>query len=250
MRFAVCIHQVPDVAAPAQVRDGQLVLDAGRVVLDAYAASAVEAALQLKEAHGGEVEVVLVGPQKAAETLRKALAMGADRGTHLLISEDAALDSRAVVTLLADHLGGSEADAILTGKQSQDTDAGLVGGMLAEALGRPYVTNAVGLEQDGDALVVTRQGDRGQEVIALPAPCLVTCSNDMNDPRIPNLKGIMASKKKPVETVEASPEAPAVRTVSYAMPPEREPGQRVEGDEPAAVAQTLVRLLSDEARAI
>ncbi|MEL6615600.1 MAG: electron transfer flavoprotein subunit beta/FixA family protein, partial [Bacteroidota bacterium] len=180
MRFAVCINQVPDVAAPSQVRDGQLVLDAGRVVLDAYAASAVEAALVLKEASGGEVEVVLVGPQKAAETLRKALAMGADSGTHLLTNDD--LDSGAVTALLANHLRDGGYDAVLLGKQSQDTDAGLVGGMLAEALGLPYVTNAVGLEQEGDTLVVTRQGDSGQEIIALPTPGLVTCSNDMNDP--------------------------------------------------------------------
>ena len=249
MRFAVCIHQVPDVAAPSQVRGGELILDAGRVVLDAYAASAVEAALVLKEAHGGEVEVVLVGPQKAAETLRKALAMGADRGAHLLIPDDADLDSGAVTAALAEHFGEAEADVILTGKQSQDTDAGLVGGMLAEALGRPYVTNAVGLEQEGDVLVVTRQGDKGQEVIELPAPCLVTCSNDMNDPRIPNLKGIMASKRKPVDTREGAPEAVTVRTVSYEAPPAREPGQRVEG-EPAEVARELVRLLSDEARTL
>ena len=248
MRFAVCINQVPDVAAPSQVRDGQLVLDAGRVVLDAYAASAVEAALVLKEASGdGEVEVVLVGPAKAAETVRKALAMGADRGTHLVT--DADLDSGAVTQLLAAHLREASCDAVLLGKQSQDTDAGLVGGMLAETLGLPYVTNAVALEQEGDALVVTRQGDRGQEVIALPAPCLVTCSNDMNDPRIPNLKGIMASKRKPVETRESTPEAVTVRTVSYEAPPAREPGQRVEG-EPAEVAREIVRLLTDEARAL
>ncbi len=248
MRFAVCINQVPDVAAPSQVRDGQLVLDAGRVVLDAYAASAVEAALVLKEASGGEVEVVLVGPEKASETLRKALAMGADSGTHLVT--DADLDSGAVTQLLADHLRESGHDAVLLGKQSQDTDAGLVGGMLAEALGLPYVTNAVALAQETDALVVTRQGDRGQEIIALPTPGLVTCSNDMNDPRIPNLKGIMASKRKPVETREVEASGVSVRTTGYANPPAREPGKTVDGDAPEAVARELVRLLADEARAI
>ncbi len=249
MRFSVCINQVPDVSAPSQVRDGQLVLDAGRVVLDAYAASAVEAALVLQEAHGGEVEVVLIGPAKASETVRKALAMGADSGVHLVVPDDAALDSGAVVSLLADHLGEAGPDVVLAGKQSQDTDAGLVGGMLAEALGRPYVTNAVRLEQAGDGLVVTRQGDRGQEVIELPAPCVVTCSNDMNDPRIPKLKNIMASKKKPVDTREVSAPAPALRTVAYEAPPAREPGQTVAG-EPADAARELVRLLADEARAI
>ncbi|GAB5535753.1 MAG: electron transfer flavoprotein subunit beta/FixA family protein [Rubricoccaceae bacterium] len=249
MRFSVCINQVPDVSAPSLVRDGQLVLDAGRVVLDAYAASAVEAALVLQETHGGEVEVVLIGAQKASETIRKALAMGADSGVHLLVSEDADLDSQSVTSLLADHYRAAAPDVILAGKQSQDTDAGLVGGMLAEALGRPYVTNAVGLAQEGDALVVTRQGDKGQEVIELPAPCVVTCSNDMNDPRIPKLKNIMASKKKPVETREVSPATPALRTVAYETPPAREPGKTVPG-EPAEAARELVRLLADEARAL
>ena len=249
MRFSVCINQVPDVSAPSLVRDGELVLDAGRVVLDAYAASAVEAALVLQEAHGGEVEVVLIGAQKASETIRKALAMGADTGVHLLVSGGANLDSRAVTALLADHYRSATPDVILAGKQSQDTDAGLVGGMLAEALGRPYVSNAVGLAQEGEALVVTRQGDKGQEIIELPAPCVVTCSNDMNDPRIPKLKNIMASKKKPVETREVTPTAPALRTVAYEMPPAREPGRTVPG-EPAEAAIELVRLLLDEARAI
>ena len=249
MRFAVCIHQVPDVSAPAQVRDGQLVLDAGRVVLDAYAASAVEAALTLKEAEGeGEIEAVLVGPPKATETLRKALAMGADRGTHLVT--EAELDSGAVTRLLADHLREGGHDAVFLGKQSQDTDAGLVGGMLAEALGLPYVTNAVAVEQEGDALVVTRQGDRGQERIALPTPCLVTCSNDMNDPRIPNLKGIMASKRKPVDSNEVETAPVKVQTTAYAPPPSREPGRTVDADTPEATARELVRLLADEARAI
>ena len=249
MRFSVCINQSPDVAAPSQVRDGQLILDAGRVVLDAYAASAVEAALVLQEEHGGEVEAVLVGPARASETLRKALAMGADRGVHLVVPDDAALDSGSVTALLAAHLREAAPDAVLCGKQSQDTDAGLVGGMLAQALGRPYVTNAVGLAQEGDALVVTRQGDRGQETIALPTPCLVTCSNDMNDPRIPKLKDIMKSKKKPVDTREASPPAPVLETVAYEMPPAREPGRTVPG-EPAEAARELVRLLADEARVL
>jgi electron transfer flavoprotein beta subunit len=250
MRFLVCIKQVPDVSAPIQVRDGHLVMDAGRVVLNAYDASAVEAALVLTEGHGGEVEVVLVGPERAGETIRKALAMGADRGTHLVVPEGAELDSAAAARLLADYVRTAGYDVVLTGKQSQDTDAGLAGAMLAEALGLPYVTNAVGLVQEGDALLVTRQGDAGQEAIALPAPCLVTCSNDMNDPRIPSLKGIMASKKKPVEARPvADVPAPAVRTLGYEAVPERAPGRRLDG-EPAEVAAGAVRLLHDEARAL
>lgn len=243
MNFCVCIKQVPDVAAPIQLRDGELVVDAGRMVLNAYDASAVEEALVLTEAHGGEVDVVLIGPEKATETIRKALAMGAARGTHLVVPDGAALDSAAVSKLLADHLAGHAYDAVLTGKQAQDTDAGLAGGMLAERLGLPYTTNAVGIAQDGSALVVTRQGDTGQEIIALPTPCLVTCSNDMNDPRIPSLKGIMASKKKEIATVAvADVPAPSVTVIAFEALPTRPPGVKF-GGEPTEMAEKLVSVL-------
>ena len=250
MRFCVCIKQVPDVSAPIQVSAGALVMDAGRVVLNAYDASAVEAALVLTEAHGGSVDVILVGPERAGETVRKALAMGAERGTHLVVAEGTELDSAAVAALLADALRDGGYDAILTGKQAQDSDAGLAGAMLAELLGRPYVTNAVGLQQEGDALLVTRQGDAGQELIAVPAPCLVTCSNDMNDPRIPGIKGVMASKKKPIDTRPAANlAAPRVRTLGFESVPDRPAGRRLDG-EPAEVAAQAVRLLHDDARAL
>jgi electron transfer flavoprotein beta subunit len=250
MKFCVCIKQVPDVSAPMQVRDGELVYDTGRTVLNAYDASAVEAALVLTEAHGGEVDLLLVGPERAGETVRKALAMGAHRGTHLVTPEGTALDSAAVAALLADALRQSEYDVVLTGKQAQDTDAGLAGGMLAEHLGLPYATNAVGLALEGSDVVVTRQGDAGQEVLALPTPCLVTCSNDMNDPRTPTLKGIMGAKKKPVETVPLSEvPASAVRTLRYEPVPAREPGRRLDG-EPQDLAAEVVRLLQTEARAL
>jgi electron transfer flavoprotein beta subunit len=250
MKFAVCIKQVPDVTAPIQVRDGALVMDAGRVVLNAYDASAVEAALVLTERDGGEVAVVLVGPERATETLRKALAMGAHRGTHLVVDEGAALDSEAVSALLARHFEGAEYDVILTGKQAQDTDAGLAGAMLAERLSLPYATNAVGLAVEAGNVVVTRQGDTGQEVIALPVPCLVTCSNDMNDPRIPSIRGVMQAKGKPVATERpAGVPAPRVRVLGYEPLPQRAPGVRLDG-EPEAQAADLVRRLAEEARVL
>jgi electron transfer flavoprotein beta subunit len=242
MRFIVCIKQVPDVTAPMQVRDGQLVMDAGRVVLNAYDASAVEAALVLVEAHGGEIEVVLAGPERAGETIRKALAMGADSGTHLVVPDGSELDSAGAAQLLADYIAGATYDVVLTGKQSQDTDSGLAGAMLAEHLGLPYVTNAVGLARDGERLVVTRQGDTGQEIIEMLTPALVTCSNDMNDPRIPSLKGIMASKKKPVGTRAVQPPAPAVSVLGFDNVPQR-PAGRIIGGEPEEAAVELARVL-------
>jgi hypothetical protein len=113
MKFCVCIKQVPDVTAPIQIRDGRLVFDTGRTVLNAYDASAVEAALVLVEQHGGEIDVVLIGPERATETVRKALAMGADRGSHLVLPDRAELDSAAVASLLAAELTARSADWLL-----------------------------------------------------------------------------------------------------------------------------------------
>lgn len=252
MKFYVCIKQVPDVYAPIQIKDGQLHQDADRMVLNAYDASAVEEALVLTEKHGGEVEVVCIGQQKAAETIRKALAMGAHKATHILAPEDQNFNSASYAKILSAFFSDKEYDVISLGKQAQDTDSGLTGSMLAASLNLPYTTNAVGLEAEGSSLIVKRQGDSGQEMIELPTPCAVTCSNDMNDPRIPSLKGIMQSKKKPIESVELaslglSDEdlSPDTAVLSYENMPEREPGKKYEG-EPEEVAREVAQLLDTE----
>lgn len=251
MKIYVCIKQVPDVNAPLQIKDGELIQDADRSILNAYDASAVEEALVLKEAHEAEIEVVLVGPEKAKETIRKALAMGADKGTHIITGGDTAHDSYTYAKFLAEFFKDKEYDFISCGKQSQDTDSGLTGSMLAQLLDLPYVTNAVGLSYEEESLQVKRQGDAGQEIIDLPAPGLVTCSNDMNDPRIPSLKGIMQSKRKPVDTLQVEDLGigedlePKTKITGYEEKPGREPGQKFEG-EPEEVAQKVAQLLDTE----
>ena len=252
MKFYVCIKQVPDVNAPIQIKEGELVQDIDRMILNAYDASAVEEALVLAEAHDGEVEVVSVGPAKASETIRKALAMGADKAVHIRTSGEGRFDSATYAEILATYFKDKEYDVISCGKQSQDTDAGLTGGMLAEKLELPYATNAVGLQIEEGTLVVKRQGDSGQEMIELPPPCLVTCSNDMNEPRIPSLKGIMQSKRKPMETVELSTLGidessldPNTKVTGYREKPPREAGKKYEG-EPEEVAREVATLLDEE----
>lgn len=257
MKFYVCIKQVPDVDAPIQIKNGSLIQDTDRMILNAYDASAVEEALVLTEDQDdSEVEVVLIGPDKAKETIRKALAMGADKATHIQTNGDEEYDSATYARILSSFFEDKEYDVISCGKQSQDTDAGLTGGMLADHLDLPYATNAVGLELEEDTLIVKRQGDAGQEIIALPHPCLVTCSNDMNEPRIPSLKGIMQSKRKPMETIElnalglSGDELTAkTKVTGYMEKPEREPGQKFEG-EPEEMAQKVVKLLDEEAKVI
>lgn len=234
MKFCVCIKQVPDVQASVQT---------GRMVLNAYDASAVEQALVINETSGDEIDLVLIGPSSATETIRKALAMGATNASHIVVENVSDLDSYAIAHLLADHLKGTSYDAILTGKQSQDSDSGLAGGMLAELLGLPYATNAVGLEESGGDLKVTRQGDTGQEMLVLKTPCLVTCSNDMNNPRIPSLKGIMGAKRTPINTAPAGTVKLSVTTVTNTFPPAgRPPGLKMEGEPEELVAQLMAKL--------
>lgn len=261
MILSVCIKQVPDVSAPISIKDGTLSQDSDRMVLDAYSASAVEEALVLTGKHGGDVQVILVGPEKAKETIRKALAMGASSGVHILVEDTSGLDSSAFAEILAAWHKKAEFDAILTGKQSQDTDAGLTGGMLAWKLELPYTANAVGLEYDDAAktFTVKRQGDTGQEMVELKAPCLITCSNDMNDPRIPSLKGIMQSKRKKVESVSLEDLGLGLDTLEASVSkterkgfkevPGREPGKKFDGDAEEVVSK-LMDMLENEAKVL
>lgn len=247
---------VPDVYAPFQIKDGELIMDGDRMVLNAYDASAVEEALVLTEKYGGDVEVVCVGSAKASETIRKALAMGASKGYHIQTTGDENFDSTSYANILAAFCKDKGFDILSFGKQSQDNDSGLTGGMVAQLLNIPFATNAVGLEIEDSKLIVKRQGDTGQEMIELPTPCLVTCSNDMNEPRIPNLKGIMASKRKPVDTiaiddlgVDEANLSPSTIVTSYEPVPARAAGQKFEG-EPEEIAIQVAQLLDTEANAL
>ncbi|MEM6335681.1 MAG: electron transfer flavoprotein subunit beta/FixA family protein [Bacteroidota bacterium] len=259
MNFTVCIKQVPDVDVPAHILNGEIVQKTPRLILNVYDATALEEALVITEAEGGEVDVVLIGPEKAREAIRKALAMGADRGTHILVEHAEQLDAHAVSRILAAYFRTVPHEAILCGKQAQDTDSGLTGTMLAELLSLPYVSNAVGIYIDGNELVVTRQGDTSQEIVQLPVPGLVACSNNMNDPRIPNLGSIMRSKRKPVTTLTLSdlglegdfgPEyTPRVEVTSYQDLPARPPATIWEEETPAMVSN-LTQVLAEDARVI
>jgi electron transfer flavoprotein beta subunit len=186
--------------------------------------------------------------------------MGAAQAVHIETNENDTFDSLLYAKMLAAYYSKESFDLIAVGKQAQDSDAGLTGGMLAELLHLPFATNAVGLEADpvANKVVVKRQGDSGQEMIELPMPCLVTCSNDMNDPRIPSLKGIMASKKKPVETksladlglsAEQLQAEKMTHVLGYQSLPSREPGKKFDG-EPADLVSTVINALQNEAKVL
>src|SRR5439155_25594327 len=166
--------------------------------MDEYA---IEEALKVKEAHGGEVTVLTVGPASAAESIRKALSMGPDKAVHVL--DDALHGSCALATskVLAAALRTLDADLIIAGAESTDGRVQVMPHMLAERLGIAAVTGARKLTVDGGTLTVERQTEEGYEVVTAATPAIVSVWDTINEPRYPSLKGIMAAKKKPVQTL-------------------------------------------------
>jgi electron transfer flavoprotein beta subunit len=246
MKIAVCVKQVPE--GNSRIDPGTMRLDrSGEGALNPFDANAVEEALRLRDA-GGEGEVVLVsmGPAKAQDALRKALAMGADRA--VLVSDDAAAGADLVATsyALAKALERESADLILFGQQAGDSDGAVLWAAVADRLRLPVVSQAAEVTLDGGKLTVKRQTEFGYDVIEAPLPAVVAVSDAINEPRYPSLKGIMGAKSKPQETVsladlgvEADRAGEAgSRTEVYALnePPARGDLRKVEDDGNAAQA--------------
>src|SRR5947208_106992 len=201
MKIAVCVKHVPEGAS--RIDPGTKRLDrSGEGALNHFDANAVEEALRLKESAGeAEVVVVSVGPASAADALRKALAMGADRALH--VSDDAVVGSDLLATsrVLAAALEHQGADLVLFGQQASDSDGAVLGAAVADRLRRPLVSQAAELTvADGNARA-KRQTEYGYDVLEAPLPAVVAVSDAINEPRYPSLKGIMGAKKKPQETL-------------------------------------------------
>ncbi len=250
MKIAVCIKRVPDTETRVRIAgDGVSVDEAGvKFILNPYDEFAVEEALQRREkSGGGEVVVIALGPDAAQETIRSALAMGADRGV-LLKADRVPADPLAVARALAAELKDGGYDLILFGKMAVDDHNHAAGPMVAEILGLPCVTAVSKLELDGARGVAEREIEGGVEVVEFQLPAVLTAEKGLNTPRYPALKGIMAAKKKPIETRPAALGEARLAVTGLALPPERQAG-RVLGEGPDAVPE-LVRLLRTEAKVL
>jgi electron transfer flavoprotein beta subunit len=203
MKIVVLVKQVPDSGTERSLRADDHTVDrasANNVIneMDEYA---IEEALKLREAHGGEVTILTMGPEHASESIRKALSMGPDKAVHIL--DDALHGSCALATskVLAAAVGTLEADLILTGSESTDARGQVMPHMLAERLGVAALTGARKLTVDGANLTVERQTEEGYEVVVAATPAVVSVWDTINEPRYPSFKGIMEAKKKPVQTL-------------------------------------------------
>jgi electron transfer flavoprotein beta subunit len=202
MNIVVCVKYVPDAQSDRTFTEDNTTdregVDGLLSELDEYA---VEEALKLVEAGEGEVTVVTVGPESAADAVKKSLQMGADKGVHILDDAIAGSDAPATSLVLAEAIKKiGTPDIVLTGMASTDGTMSVVPAMLAERLGLPQVTFASELTVDGGTAKIRRDGDTASETIESSLPALISVTDQINEPRYPSFKGIMAAKKKPVET--------------------------------------------------
>lgn len=259
MNCIVCVTSVPDTASVIKIGpDGNNIDETGiKWIVSPYDEYALEEALQLTEAKGGEVTAVTYGPARAEAALRDCLARGAHKAVHVIGGEATLGDSFTIATVLAKALEGREYDLVLCGYMGVGTDCGQVGQMLAELLAVPHVANVTKLEVGDDGLSAGRDVEGGQEQVECPMPALLTCQKGLNEPRYAALKGIMAAKRKPVEKIEVASlgvdeAADACYSVrSLELPPPKSEGTIIQGeDDPAGAAAQLVNLLRSEAKAI
>jgi len=253
MNIVVCVKQVPDTAVERTLRPGDGTLDRespdGLInELDEYA---IEEGLRIAEAQGGEVTILSMGPEKASESVRKALSMGADKAVHVLDAALAGSDALATSLVLAEALKRTGFDLVLLGSESTDARTGVLPAMLAERLGVPQLTLASKVDISGTEVTIRRMTDDGYAVVTGALPAVVSVVEKINEPRYPSFKGIMAAKKKPVETLSLADlpvDADAVglagsatAVADFAARPPREAGTVVkdEGDGGAKVAAFL-----------
>jgi electron transfer flavoprotein beta subunit len=253
MNIVVCVKQVPDTWAERTLRaeDGRLDRASVDGVINELDEYAIEEGLRQAEAHQGEVTVLSMGPEKASESIRKALSMGADKAVHLadpgLQGSDALATSLALATVLR-RIGF---DLVILGSESTDARMGVMASMLAERLGVAQVSMATKLEIDGGTARAHRATDYGYDKVEASLPAVVSVMEKINEPRYPSFKGIMAAKKKPVETLsladagidpaEVGLAAAATEVVSFESRPPRQAGTIVkdEGDGGAKAAEFL-----------
>jgi electron transfer flavoprotein beta subunit len=258
VKILTTIKKVVDVELNMRVKDGAIVQDGLQYVINAWDECAVEAAVQLKEKHKAETTLVSVGGGDNTEIIRKCYAMGIDKGIHI---EDPALenaDAPIYAKVLQKVYEQGAYDLVITGKQAQDTDSGQTGIMLAEYLGLPCASNVIGIEVlDDEHIKVSRAGDTGTEILELALPAVITVDVSLNQPRLPQMRGIMMAKKKPIEEMDLAAlgssgdavgsDAPRSQVVEFMASKTRQSGRKFEGDAKDVTAQ-VVGLLAAETK--
>ena len=248
MKVAVCVSHVPDTAAKIVVgSDGKGIDNNGvTYVVNPYDEFAIEEALKTKESAGGDVVVISVGDDANKETIRKALAMGADSG--VLLKDSSYKDSLSVAKALAEEIKTQGAELVFMGKQSVDYDNSIVAQLTAELLGYNCIGVVVSFKLEGNKITAEREIEGGKEIVETTLPAVISAQKGLNEPRYASLKGIMAAKKKTIEEKTASGSTNFVELVKMRKPSAKQPGKIIGTD--AGAVPELIRLLREEAKVI
>ena len=257
MNIIVFVKQVPDTATRIKIGAGGKNIDEADItwVISPYDEFALEEALKIKESKGaGKVTVVTMGPERAATSLRNALAMGADEAVHVNDPTLEGSDAFATAQVLAAVAKARPFDILFFGKMGVGMDQSQVPSMVAEILNLPQVTQIAKLEVGDGKVTAHREVEGATETVESPLPVVLAAEKGLNEPRYPSLKGIMAAKKKPVETVTLASLGvavanPSVTVLNISLPPERQGGKILTGD-PQETVKELVNLLHNEAKVI
>jgi electron transfer flavoprotein beta subunit len=258
LKIAVCVKQVPDTETRVRIADGGKGIVESDVnwIVSPYDEFAIEEALKIKEAKGGEVILLSVGPDRVQSALRNGLAMGADSALHLKDAAFEGLDPLGTARVLAAAVKTLSPDLVLAGQQGVGGDHSQVPGLLAELLDLPQVTMAVKIELGEGSARVEREIEGAREVWETSLPAVISAQKGLNEPRYASLKGIMAAKKKTIEVkdaaalgLDAASLAPRAVVTALELPPARQAVKMIDGDADTQVRE-LLRLLHEEAKVI
>ena len=247
MKLLVCVSKTPETTTKIQLTSDGTDIDTSGVqyIMNPYDEwYALVRALELKEAQGGSVTILNVGPADNDPVIRKGLAIGADDAVRIDVSKEK--DSLFTARQIAEFARGKEYDAILFGKETISYNGSEVGAMVSEFLGLPYVGDAIALEVNGSTATVTRDIEGGEEVIEVDLPIALSAAKGMAEQRIPNMRGIMMAKRKPLEVVAPTDFPDTTRVASYDKPEDKGSVKLIDADN----MDELVRLLHEEAKVI
>lgn len=250
MKIVACIKRVPTTDAEAKIGADGKSLDATgfQYMTSFYDEIAVEQAIQTKEAAGGEVTILTLGPSEASKEVRECIAKGADGGVILTDPTWTGRDNLSTAKILAAKLSEMGAELAFFGKVATDRDNNAVGAMVATKLGWACVTDVIELSIDGTSGTAKRETEAGVETLTFSLPAVVTCDKGLNEPRYAGLKGIMAAKKKPLEETGFDDVPAQAQVESLELPAPRKEG-RILGEGPGAVP-ALIDALRNEAKVL
>lgn len=243
MNILVCMSVVPDTTTKITFKNENQEFneDGVQFIINPYDELALTRALELTEANGGEVTIIHVGPAKNEPSVRKALAVGAHKAVRI---DCEPTDAQEVANHIAEYVKSNSFDAILTGRESIDYNSGQVAGLLGELLSIPSVNVVTSVDVEGDTATFTRDIDGGREVVSCSLPFIASAQKDLVEPRIPNMRGIMAARTKPLEVISPSGEAEYSACSSYELPEPKSSVKLISANEP----EELIRILKEEAK--